>query len=109
IITNADAGGMGVIESAVQRLLEAGEILFREGDIGHEAFLIEAGAVEIYIERPEGRRVLALLGADDLFGELALIGDQTRTACACATATTRLSIITHETLTDQLDRASPLL
>lgn len=98
-----------MIESAAQRLLEAGEILFREGDIGHEAFLVEAGAVEIYVERPEGRRVLALLGADDLFGELALIGDQTRTACARATTTTRLSIITHDTLTDQLDRASPLL
>jgi EAL domain-containing protein (putative c-di-GMP-specific phosphodiesterase class I) len=98
-----------LIESAAQRLLEPGEVLFREGDIGHEAFLVEAGTVEIYVERPDGRRVLALLGADDLFGELALIGDQTRTASACATSTTRLSVITHDTLSDQLERASPLL
>ncbi len=95
--------------SASQRLLNAGDTLFNEGDVGHEAYLIETGAVEIYVERPEGRRVLAVLGPDDLFGELALIGDQTRTACACATASTRLSVITHDTLADQLERASPLL
>ncbi|MES0872557.1 EAL domain-containing protein [Sinimarinibacterium thermocellulolyticum] len=98
-----------MIESAAQRLLEPGEVLFRTGDIGHEAYLIESGAVEIYVDRPEGRRVLALLGADDLFGELALIGDQTRTACARAATATRLSVITHDLLHDQLERAAPLL
>jgi diguanylate cyclase len=96
-------------ESASQRLLEAGHVLFREGEIGHEAYLVESGSVEIYVERPEGRRVLAVLGADDLFGELALIGDQTRSACACATSITKLSVITHETLGEQLERATPLL
>jgi diguanylate cyclase len=102
-------GETNLAGSASQRLLESGEVLFREGEIGHEAFLVESGTVEIYVERPEGRRVLALLGADDLFGELALIGDQTRSASACATATTRLSVITHETLAEHLERASPLL
>lgn len=96
-------------ESAAQRLLEAGQVLFREGDIGHEAYLIESGSIEIYVERSDGRRVLATLSADDLFGELALIGDQTRSACACATSITKLSVITHETLGEQLERASPLL
>ncbi len=100
---------MRLTESTSQRLLAAGEVLFREGEVGHEAFLIESGAVEIYVERPEGRRVLAVLGADELFGELALIGDQTRSASASATASTRLCVITHGTLDDHLQRASPLL
>ncbi|MEW6168999.1 MAG: EAL domain-containing protein [Pseudomonadota bacterium] len=92
-----------------QRVLEAGEVIFREGDLGHHAYLIESGAVEIFIERPDGDRVLAQLGPDDLFGEMALVGDQTRTAGARAVVATSLTVITHNLLSDHLDRASPLV
>lgn len=96
-------------DAGSQRLLEAGEVLFCEGDQGREAYLIESGAIEIFLDRPDGSRVLARLGPDELFGEMALVGDQTRTAGARAVAPTVLTLITHETLADHLERASPLV
>lgn len=96
-------------QAVVQRLLQRGDLLFAEGDAGHEAYLIESGAIEIFVDRDNGQRVLARLGADDLFGELALLGEQTRSAGARAVEVTRLTVITRDTLGEQLDRASPLL
>jgi EAL domain-containing protein (putative c-di-GMP-specific phosphodiesterase class I) len=98
-----------VNDQGTQRRLASGELLFREGDPGHEAYLIESGAMEMFLERPEGARVLASLGPDDLFGEMALVGDQARSASARATAPTTLTAITHDMLADHLERASPLL
>ncbi|MEQ1440184.1 EAL domain-containing protein [Fontimonas sp. SYSU GA230001] len=96
-------------DSATQRRLAAGQLLFREGEPGHEAYLVESGAIEIYVERPQGKHVLARLGPDELFGEMALISDEPRSASARAIEPTVLSVITHDTLTDQIDRAPPLL
>lgn len=96
-------------DQGTQRRLASGELLFREGDPGYEAYLIESGAMEVYVERPEGDRVLARLGPDDLFGEMALVGDQARSASARASEPTVLTAITHDMLSDHLERASPLL
>lgn len=96
-------------DQGTQRRLAGGELLFHEGDPGHEAYLIESGAIEVYVERPEGDRVLAQLGPDDLFGEMALVGDQARSASARAVGPTVLTAITHDMLSDHLERATPLL
>ncbi|SFF50750.1 EAL domain, c-di-GMP-specific phosphodiesterase class I (or its enzymatically inactive variant) [Fontimonas thermophila] len=96
-------------ENGTQRRLASGEMLFHEGARGSEAYLVESGLIEIFVDRPDGRHVLARLGPDEIFGELALIGDQTRSASARALEPTVLTVITHETLTDQLARTSPVL
>lgn len=91
------------------RSLPAGEVLFREGDPGHDAYVIESGCVEIFQDRPDGRRTLAQLGRNQIFGEMALVGDQTRTASAIATEPTVLTVVTHQYLTERLSHADPLL
>lgn len=92
-----------------RRRLAAAEVLFRAGDAGQEAYVIESGAIEIYSDSSGEHRVLAQLGADDIFGEMALAGDQTRTASARATVATVLRVITHEYLSERLNQADPLL
>lgn len=92
-----------------RRRLSEAEILFRAGDAGQEAYVIESGAIEIYSDHGGEHRVLALLGADDILGEMALAGDQTRTASARAIAPTVLRVITHEYLSERLNQADPLL
>ena len=57
-----------------------GETIFREGDAGHEFFVIKSGAVEIR----SGNRLLETLHADEIFGEMALIDDAPRSASAVA-------------------------
>lgn len=92
-----------------RRTLAAGETLFREGEPGHEAYVIESGRIEIFVVSPKGRYVLAQLDKDDIFGEMALTGDQTRTASAMATEPTALAVITHDYLTERVNGADPLL
>src|SRR5712692_7570925 len=57
-----------------------GEIVIREGDIGHELFLVSEG--EVKVER-SGAEV-ARLGPGEFFGELALMSGERRNATVIA-------------------------
>lgn len=92
-----------------RRTLAAGEVLFLEGDPGHEAYVVESGTIEISTQRADGRAVLACLGADDILGEMALVGDQRRSASATALEATTLVVITHDYLAERLTHADPML
>lgn len=92
-----------------RRMLAAGEILFREGEGGDVAYVIEDGRIEIYTGPAHQRSVIARLGRDDILGEMALVGDQTRVASAIALEPTTLLTITHGYLDERLQQAEPLL
>ena len=62
------------------QFFKAGSIIFREGDEAHELFVIKKGAVRIQI----GNRTLSELSVDDIFGEMALIDNEPRSATAIA-------------------------
>src|SRR5688572_10818712 len=66
-----------------RRGIAAGQVLFRAGDPGESLYVVATGEVELYLEDTEGQRiVLALAGPGDLFGELALLDEGSRTATA---------------------------
>ncbi len=62
------------------RFAKAGDIIFREGDEARELFIIKRGQVRIQI----GNRTVAELSADSIFGEMALIDNEPRSATAIA-------------------------
>jgi len=66
-----------------------GEIVFEQGDAGAEMYGIVEGAVEL----TSNGRVVAKLGPDDVFGELAIIDGSPRMATARAVAPTQLAAI----------------
>jgi len=62
------------------RRFMAGSTIFREGDEANELFVIKSGKVRIQI----GNRTLTELEPDSIFGEMALIDNEPRSATAIA-------------------------
>jgi serine phosphatase RsbU (regulator of sigma subunit) len=62
--------------------IPAGQVIFREGEIGAEMYIVLEGAVEITVQG----RPLDSLSAGTIFGEMALIENYPRSATATASA-----------------------
>ena len=81
------------------RALAAGDSIFKEGDVGDEMFVIEAGRVRISKDVPGiGEEALAILEAGAYFGEMALIDDSSRSADAIAHSPVKLQVISKGAL-----------
>jgi CRP/FNR family transcriptional regulator/CRP/FNR family cyclic AMP-dependent transcriptional regulator len=67
----------------VPRRFNADQIIFHLGDPGGLLYVIVEGKVKITTSTPDGQEaLLAILGAGDFFGELALLDDAPRSATA---------------------------
>jgi len=86
-----------------------GTAVFREGEPGDCAYLIERGRVEITAELGGEKRVLGSLGPGQVLGELAVIDNTVRSATATATEETELTVVRREQLQMRLDAAEPVL
>ena len=58
----------------------AGELIFQTGDEGDVMYLVNEGDIEIR----RGETILSVLSAGDIFGEMALISNEPRSADAVA-------------------------
>jgi len=88
---------------------QTGEVIFRRGQKGDHAYLIRDGQVEISTDQGGKKVVIANLGPGEVFGELALISQQPRTATAIATQATTAAVISTEHLQSAISNADPLL
>ena len=71
-----------------------GEYIFREGESAAYAYVIKSGTVEITKHSTDGEQVLAELAAPTLFGEMALIDGNPRSAGARAKDNTVVTEVT---------------
>jgi CRP/FNR family transcriptional regulator len=79
--TLADEDLAEVAAVAVPRRLDAGEVVFREGDESNTCYIVRSGHARAVREHPDGRTLtLANFGPGDIFGELAMFGDERRSA-----------------------------
>jgi CRP-like cAMP-binding protein len=63
----------------------AGQAVFRKGDEGQGLFAVLSGAVKLSVPSIDGRElVLRMIGAGEIFGEVALLDGGPRTADATA-------------------------
>jgi CRP-like cAMP-binding protein len=69
-----------------ERRIEDGDLVFREGDSGHEAYVVVEGRVQITMEmdRSTEQTPVHTVAPGDLFGEFALVSDHERSASARA-------------------------
>ena len=72
-----------------------GDFLFREGEMGSEAYRIIEGRVEILIGNKNQRAVLAQFGPGSIIGEMSLLGDAHRSASAKCLTGVIVEVITE--------------
>jgi len=66
---------------------EAGEVVFFQGDLGDNVYVIQSGECEVLRETNGRQSHVAMLGPGDYFGEMALLSDVTRNATVRARTT----------------------
>ena len=72
-------------ESLQPKRVGKDDILFREGDLGEVLYILAEGMVKLYKIDLEGHeKTLAVLKPPEFFGEMALLGEQGRSAAAIA-------------------------
>lgn len=79
----------------------AGKVLCKEGELGHEFFVIVEGEAEV---RRGGRKV-DTMGPGDFFGEIALVEKTHRTATVTSTTPLRFFVLTGQSFWSLLDRS----
>ena len=88
----------------------AGEIIFSAGDPGDGFYIIETGWVRISaVVPPNATRVLAVIGPDDFFGEMAVLDEAPRSATALAEVDTETRFLGREELLQLIDRQPRLV
>ena len=95
--------------NALRLQLQAGDVLFEEGEAPTTAFLIEAGAVEVSIKVHGWRIVLGRLQAGDLLGEIAVFDGGPRTATATALEDCVLFPIDRTQISERLTKTDPII
>ncbi len=76
---------------------DEGQMVFRQGDVGDNAFIILGGAVDVVIETAQGPQTVASMGKNELFGELALLCNAPRTATIVAKADLKVFSLNRDT------------
>lgn len=82
-----------------------GDIIFSEGDLGTEMYIVQSGVVEIFKKINGRQKVLATLEKGDFFGEMSVLEDASRTASARAKTDVELVRI-NQTTFDQMIKSN---
>jgi len=100
---------MGFIENKSAREFEAGDIIFKEKDEGGSMFIIQSGEVEVSATKNNQKVVYAHLAKGAIFGEMALIDGNPRSATVTALKRTHCVEISRMLFQQNLASLSPWL
>ena len=103
-----------VARVTMARRFDAGATVFKEGDEGSTCYIVRAGRTRAIREHPDGRSItLAHFGPGDIFGEMAMLDGERRSATVEATQDTEaiaiLSADMHRLLREHADISVKLI
>ena len=87
----------------------AGEEIFRIGDHGRNAYMIERGEVQISNIQDGQEVVIATLGAGEIFGEMSMIDEAPRSATVRAAVNTDVIVIQRARYMGNLRSDNPMM
>ena len=86
-----------------------GKILFKQGDRGDAAYIVNSGAIGMYREA-QGRKIpLATVRRGELFGEMAAIDTSPRVATAFTLEDSVLMVIPIDIMLDKMRKTDPFI
>lgn len=94
---------------ATTDFVRAGTCIFNQGDSAEYAYIIDSGAVEISLPKGEGKKVLAILGPGEVFGEMGPVDGYPRSADAVAILDTSLITVDKNQISRRLDASDPFV
>jgi len=73
------------------RLIKKGEVIFEEGAVGEEMYILISGSINALVKQADGaRRVMFEIVPGDFFGEMSIIANESRSATLIASADSEL-------------------
>ena len=103
---NSEVDVADIIE---RRSFKDGETVFREGELGSTAFLVQSGDVEISRMVDDNVKVLGIIGTNGIFGEMALIDEKPRMATAKVKGSAIIMTITKMMYERKLKSTDPFI
>ena len=86
-----------------------GDQIFKEGDEGRLAYVVEEGEVEVFKTIDDQEQVLGTVGKDGIFGEMALIDNKPRMAAARASTSCTIICVTRQMFDEKVNQADPFI
>ncbi|MEQ8332143.1 cyclic nucleotide-binding domain-containing protein [Nisaea sp.] len=91
------------------RRYSKGQKIFVEGDESREAFILRRGSVEVSIGTGNERKVLDVITANQMFGEMGLIGNTPRTATIRCLEETEVTVVEREMIEVKIREMDPYI
>lgn len=96
-------------KDAILKEFPKGTNIVSEGSTSQEVYLIKSGRVEIVKGSKNGKQVIATLGPNEVFGEMALIENRPRSATVTAILDTECYVINANIFEQKLNDIDPFL
>ena len=101
--------GMRPMQPPTEMILKAGALLFREGDLSRDIYLVREGKLAVSQGQGVQQVDLALLGPNSVVGEMSLIDGLPRSATVRAVQESQLLVIAPNMLYSMLQQVVPWL
>ncbi len=90
-----------------RRSFSTGTVIFREGEVGHEAYMLQQGTVRIF-KTVAGKRVtIGRVWPFQVFGELSMMDDAPRMAGALADDDVVCLVLEKDAIRSMMEQAPP--
>jgi uncharacterized membrane protein len=104
----ADEDRDALTSKLVEKTFRSGDIVFSQGDVGSSMYVVQSGAVQIYLpsaDKDASPVILKDLRTGEYFGELSLFDNKPRSASVRAMVDTVLLELTRDELAEHLGRS----
>ncbi|HED03543.1 MAG TPA: Crp/Fnr family transcriptional regulator [Candidatus Fraserbacteria bacterium] len=107
---NQISAALGIIcAQGSKRTYSKGEIIYQPGDLDSAIYYIRSGKIKLaYLDESGRKLTLSILGENELFGEMALIGERKRTLLAQALEEVSIYEIDERRFLDLVERKPEL-